>query len=290
MAQSRPVSPVRGHSSDGSTTNTLLGSRPSPKVMATTPMSSVSTLPLDARQTQTPSPLSQTSLREGSRPVASPRRNLTGSGSRLQPSEAELNGRINHDPAVNMSLELPPSPLRPTAAAPTSPGSRSPSPSYPFPVSHDHHHRASPTLRPGRVQELKGYKQPLPVAEMYGADIRSQSGSIVSRSTTDDARHDGGRSPTQEYRSPYEEYPVRPVQSAPAHERLSDELFYPSAPSHVPRGAPLAAPRPMASDEGKGHFLATVRDECSPILQSRTPPRPASSRRRAIGKMRCITT
>ena len=268
VAQSRPVSPVRDSSPEGSTSNTLLGSRPSPKLIATTPMSSVTALPLDARQAS-PSPLSHdaSSLREGSRSVASSRRNLTPINPRLQPSEAELNGRINHDPAVNMSLEIPPSPLRPTAAH-SSPGSRSPSPSYPFPPTRDDH-QAPAALRPGKPQEIRGYAQPLSHAEMHGPDIRSQSGSIVSRSTTDDLRQDGARSPNQEYRSPYEEYPVRSFPYAPADRPLSDELYYPTRSSHVPRGAPPTANR---LDEGKNRHPTTFLDEGSQTLKSRSQP------------------
>ena len=251
VAQSRPVSPVRGNSLEGSTTNTLLGSRPSPKLGATTPMSSVTALPLDARQAQTPSPLGQdaASLRDGSRWKSSPNRNLTPANARLQPSEAELNGRINHDPSVNMSLELPPSPLKP-ATAQGAPGSRSPSPSYPFPLTNDDQPRTPPALRPGKPQEIKSYTQSLSHAEMHGAEIRSQSGSIVSRSTADDFRQDGGRSPHPEYRSPYEEYPARSIPNAQG-DRLSDELYYPPPATQAPRGAPPAAPRQLGPDGGK---------------------------------------
>lgn len=269
VAQSRPVSPVGGHSPEGSTSNTLLGSRPSPKLIATTPTSSVTALPLDARQSS-PSPLAHdaSSLREGSRSMASPRRHLTPINPRLQPSEAELNGRINHDPAVNMSLELPPSPLRPTAAH-SSPESRSPSPSYPFPITNDDH-RPPSALRPGRPQEIKSYIQPLSHSEIHGTEIRSQSGSIVSRSTTDDLRHDGARSPHQEYRSPYEEYPARSFQSAQADRPMSDELYYhPPRSGSIPRGAPPIANRP---DEGKKSNLATFLDEGSQTLKSPSQP------------------
>ena len=260
---------MRDYSPEGSTSNTLLGSRPSPKLIASTPMSSVTVLPLDARQSS-PSPLGHdaSSLREASRSTASPRRNLTPINPRLQPSEAELSGRINHDPAVNMSLEIPPSPLRPTAAH-ASPGSRSPSPSYPFPMTSDDH-QAPAALRPGKPQEIRGYTQPLTHAEMHGPDIRSQSGSIVSRSTTDDLRQDGTRSPNQEYRSPYEEYPVRSLHHAPADDRpLSDELYYSTRSSGLPRGAPPTANR---LDAGKKRHPATFLDEGSQTLKSRSQP------------------
>lgn len=254
--------------------NTLLGSRPSPKLIATTPMSSVTALPLEARRSS-PSPLGHDviSLREGSRSMASPKRNLTPINPRLQPSEAELNGRINHDPAVNMSLDVPPSPLRATAA-PSPGGSRSPSPSYPFPITGDDHHKTPSALRPGKPNEARSYTQPMSHAEIHGTEIRSQSGSIVSRSTTDDARRDGRRSPLQEYQSPYEEYrdlPARPLQSAQIDRPMSNESYYPPRSSSVPRGAsPLATRQP--GDQGKRKNLTTFLDEDSQTLKSRSQP------------------
>ena len=272
VAQSRPASPGGSHSPEGSASNTLLGSRPSPKLVATTPMSSVTALPLDARQSS-PSPLGQdaAALREGSRSAASARRNLTPINPRLQPSEAERNGRINHDPSINMSLEIPPSPLRPTAAH-SSPGSRSPSPSYPFPISSDDNQTTPTALRPGRAQEMKGYTQNLSHSDIHGTEIRSQSGSIVSRSTTDESRPDRDRAPNQEYRSPYEEYPVGSLRSAPMDRPVSDDLYYPSQSSSAPRNAPPIATRLPPPHEGKKSNLAAFLDEDSHILKPRAPP------------------
>jgi hypothetical protein len=275
VAQSRPVSPVGSHSPEGSMSNTLLGSRPSPKLIATTPMSSVTTLPLEARRSS-PSPLSHDviSLREGSRSMAAPKRNLTPINPRLQPSEAELNGRINHDPAVNMSLDVPPSPLRATAA-PSPGGSRSPSPSYPFPIPSDDHHKSPSALRPGKPNEARSYTQPISHAETHGNEIRSQSGSIVSRSTTDDLRRDGRRSPNQDCQSPYGEYrnlPARPLQSAPADRPMSNESYYPPRSSSVPRSAPPMVARQPGDHQGKRKYLTTVLDEGSQTLKSRSQP------------------
>jgi hypothetical protein len=276
VAQSRPTSPTGSHSPQGSTSNTLLGSRPSPKLIATTPTSSVTALPLDARQPSS-SPLGQdvVSLRDGSRSMAAPRRNLTPT-LRLQPSEAELSGRINHDPAVNLSLDLPPTPLRPIVPRSFA-GSRSPSPTSHDQASDDHY--APSALRPGRVQDSKGHPPPVSHAEIHRADVQSQAGSIVSgRSTTDDLRQDGAQSPNQGYRSPYEEDRGRPAKPPPSAQ--TDPLAWDEA--YLPRGTPPdASPnvtRQARDAQGKGIDMATFLAESSPALKPPSQSLPASSR------------
>ena len=68
----------------------------------------------------------------------------TNANSRLQPSDAELNGRINHNGAVNMALEVPPSPLR---LSPTHP--------------RDFHEPASPRMPPHEITHPNPYEQHL---------------------------------------------------------------------------------------------------------------------------------
>lgn len=72
-------------------------------------MSSVVTLPLEAR---TASPLRHTviSAADPDRPPTSKRQVPHPIKSTLQPSDAQINRGSNHDPAVNMSLNVPPSP------------------------------------------------------------------------------------------------------------------------------------------------------------------------------------
>lgn len=72
-------------------------------------MSSVVTLPLEAR---TASPLRHTviSAADPDRPPTSKRQVPHPIKSTLHPSDAQINGGFNHDPAVNMSLNVPPSP------------------------------------------------------------------------------------------------------------------------------------------------------------------------------------
>ncbi|KAL8945085.1 MAG: hypothetical protein Q9216_000069 [Gyalolechia sp. 2 TL-2023] len=118
VAQSRPSSLAESNSPEGSSSNTLLGSHASPKTAAQSPMSSVTTLPLDARRS---SPLAHEAMssEDLTTPTKTKRRVPTPLRSTLAPSDAELSGRTSHDPAVNMLLEIPPSPLassRPTTA------------------------------------------------------------------------------------------------------------------------------------------------------------------------------
>lgn len=115
VAQSRPVSPT------GSTISNPFQTPASPSLVSQSANSSVKDLPLlEVRQ---PSPIPPNLgmprgflLRTESTRVLSPiPRHLSPRPHirALQPSEAELNGRINHDPVVNTSIENPPSPLSP---------------------------------------------------------------------------------------------------------------------------------------------------------------------------------
>lgn len=112
VAQSRPVSPT------GSSTSNPFQTPASPGLVPASPNSSVNDLPLLQVRQQSPTPpqlgmprgflLGSESTRVLS-PIPrhlSPRPHIRP----LQPSEAELSGRINHDPAVNMSIDNPPSP------------------------------------------------------------------------------------------------------------------------------------------------------------------------------------
>lgn len=261
VAQSRPSSPTGSHSPQGSTSNPVLAGHPSPKLIATTPMSSVTALPLTARQ-PSPSPRGRdVPSRQGSRSTVAPPRNLTPT-LRLRPSEAELHGRINHDPAIILTRE----PSR--AAVPSSlAGSRSPSPTSQDQASAD---RYSPSaLRPDRPQDSKYQPQPAAPVEIRGVDIRSQAGSIVStRSTMDDARPDDVQSSNPGYRSPYEEYrerPAKPLTSAQPDQPPWDEADH---PRHIPRDAAANGSRPLRDAHGKGNDFALFLDESSQTVKS----------------------
>ncbi|KAL8926169.1 MAG: hypothetical protein Q9208_003072 [Pyrenodesmia sp. 3 TL-2023] len=110
VAQSRPSSVAGSVSPEGSSSNTLLGSHASSKLAPQSPMSSTTTLPLDARRS---SPLAHKAMssEDLNAPSTPKRRMPTPLRSTLAPSDAELSGRLTHDPAVNMFLEIPPSPV-----------------------------------------------------------------------------------------------------------------------------------------------------------------------------------
>ncbi|KAJ4294028.1 hypothetical protein N0V90_007717 [Kalmusia sp. IMI 367209] len=117
IAQSRPTS--RAGSITGTpnmSTSTLVGGISSPKIQTHSMNNSVATLPLAHTKERNHSPFrdSDTLPSLGSEP-----RRKTPPTIRLAPSEAELSGRINHNAAINVSLNVPRSPV--TNRAPPSP-------------------------------------------------------------------------------------------------------------------------------------------------------------------------
>lgn len=260
VAQSRPTSAAGSHSPAGSSSNIFAGSHPSPNLIATTPMSSVTSLPSDPKPT--PSPSHSPSLPNGAGRTATPGRPTPRPiKSGLRPSEAELSGRINHDPAVNMSLEIPPSPLTSTrppipnggSYAPSSPGSRSPSPSYPFPSAGNDHRAPAAALHPDVPKEIKVSARPVSTAERHKPQVHSQSASVVSRSS-DNSNHDGHRSPYQEYT----ESPTRPARALYAERSSSRGSYHLPRMSSPPHGAPLPN---VAEDQGKDETAQPLVDE-----------------------------
>lgn len=113
IAQSRPVSPT------GSTISNPFQTPAAPSLVSRSSNSSVKDLPLLEVRQPSPTPphlgmprgfLLRTESTRVLSPIPrhlSPRPHIRA----LQPSEAELSGRINHDPVVNMSIDNPPSPL-----------------------------------------------------------------------------------------------------------------------------------------------------------------------------------
>lgn len=96
-------------------TNTLVGSLASPKTKAQSTTSSVASLPLAHASTRSSADPSSLLLSSS----LSPPNRKSPPTIKLRPSEAELNGRINHNPTVNMNLSVPPSPV--FAQSPRSP-------------------------------------------------------------------------------------------------------------------------------------------------------------------------
>ncbi|KAL8668011.1 MAG: hypothetical protein Q9168_007116 [Polycauliona sp. 1 TL-2023] len=180
VAQSRPSSIAESNDPEGSSSNTLLGSHGSPK-FGSSPMSSVTTLPLDARRSS-PLATNTMSTEDLNAPTPSRKRGApTPLRTTLAPSDAERNGRINHDPAVNMSLEIPPSPLassRPTTSY-LDPHDRAPSGHYPS----AHNGGQYAPLGAPQVPEQYRRSSARPVSTTEPIDAmghHSQSASIVS--------------------------------------------------------------------------------------------------------------
>lgn len=98
VAQSRPTSPTGSSRHPSSSTNTLVGSAASPTPKLISPATSVVHLPHGRTRSDASSPLRR-----------NPPMML-----RLEPSQAELNGRMNHG-AVEVTVEAPQSPESPRA-------------------------------------------------------------------------------------------------------------------------------------------------------------------------------
>ncbi|KAL8961114.1 MAG: hypothetical protein Q9193_002286 [Seirophora villosa] len=194
VAQSRPSSIAGSVSPEGSSSNTLLGSHASPKLAAHSPMSSVTTLPLEARRT---SPLAHKAMssEELNAPSTPKRRVPTPLRSTLAPSDAEMTGRVNHDPAVNMFLEIPPSPVansRPTTAYADT-HDRTPSAYFSSPYNGGQYAPLGAPQVPEQVRSSSG--RPVSTAETHqtGQGHHSQSASLAS-GTSDPYTQDGQRS------------------------------------------------------------------------------------------------
>lgn len=192
VAQSRPTSLADSNSPEGSSSNTLLGSHSSPKNQS--PMSSVTTLPLDARRS---SPLAHKAMssEDLSAPTTPKRRVPTPLRTTLAPSDAELNGRVNHDPAVNMLLEIPPSPLassRPTTVY-SDTHDRTPSGYFPSPHNGGQYAPLGAPQIPEQVRRSSA--RPVSTAETHQPEQghHSQSASIAS-GTSDPYAQDDRRS------------------------------------------------------------------------------------------------
>lgn len=244
MAQSRPTS-AAGSSLDGS--GTLLG-HPSPKLAAASPMTSVASLPLEQRQSSplAKNAISASGISTSSRKVPQPLR------STLRPSEAELNGRVNHDPAVNMTLEIPASPL----AAPSRPMSshsdisvrRPLSSAFPFPEPPRAEHGVQ--AEPPHLALPPNLRSSARMSTVQHADdeIHSQSASIISRSTDGDS---GDNERGQSLNHEATELPAPPARTAYWQSPIPNGVVHPPRSSSIPSGAPDYLIDRLRHEDGK---------------------------------------
>lgn len=158
-------------------------------------MSSVTTLPLDPRRS---SPLAHkaVSSEDLNTPSTPKRRAPTHLRSTLAPSDAELSGRVNHDPAVNMFLEIPPSPVATSRPTTTYADAHDRTPSGYFPAPHNGGQYAPLGAPQIPEQVRRSSARPVSTAETHQPEQghHSQSASIAS-GTSDPNTHDGQPSP-----------------------------------------------------------------------------------------------
>ena len=238
-------------------------------------MSSVHNLPLEARHS---SPLRKTVVSTNDdRPQTSSRAQAK---SMLQPSEAELHGSINHDPAVNMYLNVPPSPTahsRPSSSGfvsrsrSSSDGSPEETPeqspeSSTFPSRNSHY---GGTYVPSSGPQLavpngvRDPSRPDSTSQYPEHEIHSQSASIISRDS-DATIRDNNRSIRSSIQEEAE-FSTRPTNSR--------HFSYESTPSIAEEEFPTR--RPTGSRQVSDMSRSSIQEEEYFTVQ---PSRPSSGR------------
>lgn len=267
VAQSRPSS-VAGdlEGEQSSASNTLLGSQPSPKIGATSPMSSVLTLPLEARHSS--SPLRKTVISTNDDRSQTSRANAK---SLLQPSNAELHGSINHDPAVNMYLNVPPSPTavsQPSSSGPISPSRSSsdasreetPEPipeSSRFPLQNSHYggtYIPSSGTQPASPNEVRDPSRPDPESQYPDHEIHSQSASLIGRDSDATVRN-----PNKSLRSSNQEeteFATRPAHSRHFSYERTPSIQEEEFPTRMPTGSKQVSNISRSSTQEENSFMA----------------------------------
>jgi len=185
VTQSRPTSAAGTYSLSGSINQTLIGSQTSPKVTRASPSSSGITLPTDFRRSS--SPLSKHLVSQADEigvAISSERRKPGPLNYKLRPSSAELNGSIKHDPAVDMSLTVPPSPTNDTSPSSALSDESTELGSSSFPAltqqNADHYVPASaPQLT--LPDDIRGSVRSVSTPQNPAYEVKLQSGSIISR-------------------------------------------------------------------------------------------------------------
>ena len=186
VAQSRPTSAAGSHSPSGFMSNTPIGSHLSLKLPSTRPTSNVKSLPIIATQ---PSPLVPDPTKAPDIGVViSPLKRKPApinSGLRPLPSPAELSGRINHEPAVNMSLNVTPSPglfTRPSTSASASTVSSPSSLTISFSDRRriEHYVPATPP-RLSLPDDIRGSARSVMGSLQPSQEVKSRSASIISK-------------------------------------------------------------------------------------------------------------
>ncbi|CAN9303727.1 hypothetical protein AA0119_g3821 [Alternaria tenuissima] len=239
VAQSRPTSragSVMGDNPTMSTSTLVGGSVNSPLMKGQSANNSMLSLNLNANKEPNAKRVSPPTMK-------------------LRPSEAELSGRRNHNGAVDMSLQVPPSPGHPRGPpSPTFGGSDSDSEGFTSPRS----------MSPADLNRQQ-YAPALTVSHHTGDDgIRSQQGSY---------HNSPGQSPTP--LSPHNP-PTAKLPSIPGHalrkesRSPSPEYDYPRVQVHEPNSEPSSPARTQVQLQARTYSPHHERDgsEASSIYSS----------------------
>ena len=255
VAHSRPTSVAGSVLSQGSGDGNHLSST----LVATTPASSVTALQ--------PSQLAHNAMSTDDirRSETLSAQHSLPTSPRFLPSERDSSGRINHNLAINMSQGVPASPVSPSRppAAHSLCESRSPSPAFPFPrMPRDDDFANQPALRPGMpLDARRSSSRTVPTSENHESDIKSQSGSIISRSTSAKSnlkRTSLSNHRVRSYQPDYVQFPARPAGAVQADRPLSNGSDHPLRTSSLPR---VASKYPPVENQGKKSNTKIVTDE-----------------------------
>ena len=228
IAQSRPTSAAGTHSPSESMSNTPIGSHMSLKLPSTRPTSGVKSVPIIVTQ---PSPLVPNPTKAPDIGIViSPLKRKPApikSGLRSLPSPAELSGRINHEPAVNMSLNVTPSPKlfsRPLTSASASTVSSASSPTISFSDGRriEHYVPATPP-RLSLPDDILGSARPVMGSLQPSQEVKSRSASIISKlSSMSTHGRSGAVSP---YNLEDMDFPTSPARAVRRHHPILGGTF-----------------------------------------------------------------
>lgn len=201
--------------------STALGSFMTPKLQAGSATSSVTSLPLGNARNPSMDAIEVLGGTPKSRP----------SMLKLQPSEAELSGRIRHDPAVNMQLNLPPSPVHPRSPTfggseddndrtHSPPGTSPRSPTFPYDERPGHY---VPSRGPAlTVDDPTIAVRNVPSPANPASKVKSAAASVIS----------GNTSPAPSMTATPGPLPQAYMEHRPSFSREEGRSIFPSRPSH----------------------------------------------------------
>ncbi|KAI9696425.1 MAG: hypothetical protein M1836_005703 [Candelina mexicana] len=230
VAQSRPTSLAASPISSrrNSMANTLTGKQVAPKIVTSSPSSSVTNLPTAHSP---PRGTTYTPVQDDEIGVAPPtnRRVPSAMNLGLRPSQAELTGRHNLDPAVDMNLNVPPSPVM--GRMPRSGGSDTSSePNSPsFPLNGKRRTESFDVAPLALHDDTDRSARQIPTPNNPAYNIKSEAASIVSGTESNSSLQGQSRQPPRNLSD-------MPFPSVPSRGANKDQQ--PGSVMDRPRGAP----------------------------------------------------